>query len=164
VYTIKKQFEFSASHQLRHLRNPAWPEDDPRQHQCSRDHGHNYIVEVELQAEYLDSRGFVVDYGELRALKEYIDTTFDHRRLGEVVPFYTTAENLAAHFFGWCYIRWPQTVAVRVSETVKTWAEFRPERSHQLIEGTTEDATRTVVEITMDHDLARRICELLETR
>lgn len=128
MYTIKKQFEFSASHQLLHLRNPAWPEDDERQHQCSRDHGHNYIVEVELQAELLDSRGFVVDYGELRALKEYIDTTFDHRRLNDVVAFYTTAENLAAHFFGWCYLRWVQTAAVRVSETPKTWAEFRFEK------------------------------------
>ena len=162
MYTIRKQFEFSASHQLTHLLNPAWPDDDKRQHQCSRDHGHNYIVEVELQAEQIDERGFVVDYGELRALKEYIDTTFDHRKLGEVVPFYTTAENLAAHFFGWCYLRWVQTVAVRVSETPKTWAEFRP---GQLIEGTTEQTTTTtVVELTMDQDLARRICELIEKR
>jgi hypothetical protein len=44
MYTIKKQFEFSASHQLAHLRNPAWPEDDTRQHQCSRDHGHKGIL------------------------------------------------------------------------------------------------------------------------
>lgn len=164
MFTIKKQFEFSASHRLEHLINPAWPEDDYRQHQCSRDHGHNYIVEVELQADTLDSRGFVVDYGELRLLKEYIDTQFDHRKLGEVVEFYTTAENLARHFFRFCKDLWPQTVAVRVSETPKTWAEYRPERSHQLIEGITEETTTTVVEIAMDQDLARRICELIERK
>ena len=133
MFTITKQFEFSASHQLEHLINPAWPEDDPRQHPCSRDHGHNYIVEVELQADLLDSRGFVVDYGELRHFKNYIDEVFDHRRINDVLSGYATAENLALYFYGWCVTRWPQTVAVRVSETPKTWAEYRPARGEHYV-------------------------------
>ena len=43
MYTIAKQFTFSASHQLDHL-----PED----HQCARLHGHNYVVEIVLSAPF----------------------------------------------------------------------------------------------------------------
>ncbi len=35
MFTITKEFHFSASHQLSHL-----PED----HQCARLHGHNYVA------------------------------------------------------------------------------------------------------------------------
>ncbi len=115
MYTIRKQFEFSASHQLSHL---------PSGHQCSRLHGHNYIVEVELQATELDNNGFVVDYGELKPFKEYIDSTLDHRHLNDVLGFHTTAENIARHLYSWCLSRWPQTIAVSVSETPKTWARY----------------------------------------
>lgn len=117
MYRISKEFHFSASHQLGHLA----PE-----HQCARLHGHNYIVVVELAAEALDAQGFVRDYHELAPLKEYIDTRFDHRHLNEVMNVPTTAENMARHFFDWCRARWPETAAVRVSETPKTWAEYRP--------------------------------------
>jgi len=37
-----------------------------------------------------------------------------------------TSEVLAQHFYNWCKSRLPETVAVRVSETPKTWAEYRP--------------------------------------
>jgi len=37
-----------------------------------------------------------------------------------------TAECLAKHFYDWCKDRLPETSAVRVSETTKTWAEYRP--------------------------------------
>lgn len=115
MYTIQKRFEFSASHQLNGL---------PEGHQCARLHGHNYIVEVVLQSDALNSVGFVVDYGELKPLKEYIDGTFDHRHLNDVLPFQTSAENIAKHLYQWCKNRWPETSAVRVSETPKTWAEY----------------------------------------
>ena len=116
MYTIRKKFDFSASHQLLGL---------PAEHQCARLHGHNYIVEVVLQAEQLNQVSFVVDYGELSALKKYIDTKFDHRHLNDVCDFQTTAENLAKHFFDFCKAQWPETVAVNVSETPKTWATYR---------------------------------------
>lgn len=116
MYTIQKRFEFSASHQLKGL---------PDNHQCARLHGHNYIVEVVLQADTLNDVGFVVDYGDLKPFKEYIDGTLDHRHLNQVLDFQTSAENIARHLFAWCKSRWPQTVAVRVSETPKTWAEWR---------------------------------------
>lgn len=74
----------------------------------------------------LNADGFVRDYHELAALKSYIDQNFDHRHLNDVLDGPSTAENMARHFFDWCRERWPETAAVRVSETPKTWAEYRP--------------------------------------
>ena len=48
-------------------------------HPCSRLHGHNYEVEVLAAADELDERGFVVDFRELDAVKDWIDATLDHR-------------------------------------------------------------------------------------
>lgn len=118
MYTISKQFHFSASHQLFGL------EPD---HPCSRMHGHNYIVEVELQSETLNQVGFVRDYRELGAFKEMIDDTLDHRHINDVLGAENaTAEKMATWMYEWCKSRWPETSAVRISETPKTWAEYRP--------------------------------------
>lgn len=126
MYTIFKQFTFSASHQLDHL---------PTGHQCSRLHGHNYTVEIELQAETLDSNDFVLDYGELSAFKWLIDSQLDHRHLNDVLPVRSTAENLARWLFEQAEALYvapafrahhPRIVAVRVRETDKTCAEYRP--------------------------------------
>ena len=117
MFRIRKEFHFSASHRLAHL---------PAGHQCARLHGHNYIVVGELAAPDLNRDGFVRDYHELAPLKAYVDGTFDHRHLNDVLDVPSTAENLARHFFDWCRARWPETSAVKVSETPKTWAEYRP--------------------------------------
>ncbi len=117
MFTITKEFHFSASHELKHL-----SEDHP----CYRLHGHNYVVEVVLQSETLNSVGFVRDYRELSPLKTYIDERLDHRHLNDVLgDDGVTAEQIARLLFQWCKARWPETIAVRVSETPKTWAEYR---------------------------------------
>ena len=118
MYRITKEFHFSASHQLSHL---------PTDHQCSRLHGHNYVVVVELEAGELDDNGFVRDFADLSVLKRHIDETLDHRHLNEVFGHdRVTSEFLARHIFDWCRARLPQTSSVKVSETPKTWAEYRP--------------------------------------
>ncbi len=118
MFTITKEYHFSASHQLHGL---------AADHPCARLHGHNYIVAVELQAEELNAQGFVRDYRELDALKKYIDEDIDHRHLNDVLgEGCVTAEQIARHFYDWCKSRWPEVSAVRVSETPKTWAEYRP--------------------------------------
>ncbi len=118
MYTIRKTFSFSASHVLFGL-----PDDHP----CSRLHGHNYVVEIELAADTLNQVGFVRDYRELDDLKRYIDDTLDHRHLNDVLGDEgTTAECIAKYLYDWCVVRWAETKAVRISETPKTWAEYRP--------------------------------------
>ncbi|MFG2892323.1 6-pyruvoyl tetrahydropterin synthase family protein [Streptomyces sp. NPDC048248] len=119
AFRITKKFEFSASHRLAGLA----PE-----HQCARMHGHNYVIELELGADDADLLpvGFVRDYGELSAFKVWLDENLDHRHLNDVMDGNPTAENMAA----WVYKTWsmefPELTCVRISETPKTWAEYRP--------------------------------------
>ncbi|MBZ8118770.1 6-carboxytetrahydropterin synthase QueD [Roseovarius sp. LXJ103] len=118
MYRITKEFHFSASHQLFGL---------PEEHQCARLHGHNYIVVIELASPELNDHGFIRDYLDLAPLKRYIDDTFDHRHLNDVLgDDGVTAERMAKHFYDWCAAQWPETAAVKISETPKTWAEYRP--------------------------------------
>jgi 6-pyruvoyltetrahydropterin/6-carboxytetrahydropterin synthase len=124
VYTIRKKFKFDAAHQLHGL---------PVGHKCAALHGHTYAVEVVVESETLDARGFVRDYGELRDLGEHINVYLDHQLLNEVGEKFEivellqpTAENIARYLYEWSVERWPDVVAVRVSETPETMAEYRP--------------------------------------
>jgi 6-pyruvoyltetrahydropterin/6-carboxytetrahydropterin synthase len=117
MFAISKRFDFSASHVLDHL-EPGHP--------CARMHGHNYKVEVVIESPTLDDRGFCqVDYRELDAFKAYIDDHLDHRHLNDVLPVPTTAENIARFLYGKAKELGPHVAAVRVSETDRTWAEYR---------------------------------------
>ncbi|MBB4684420.1 6-pyruvoyl trahydropterin synthase family protein [Amycolatopsis jiangsuensis] len=117
-FKITKKFEFSASHQLADL---------PAEHQCARMHGHNYVVELELGAEDADLLpvGFIRDYGELSTFKDWIDKNLDHRHLNDVMDVNPTAENMAAWVYRTWLLEYPELTCVRVSETPKTWAEYR---------------------------------------
>jgi 6-pyruvoyltetrahydropterin/6-carboxytetrahydropterin synthase len=107
MYTIAKTFAFSASHIIAGL---------PPEHPCGRLHGHNYEVEVILQAVALDGVGFVRDYRELSTLKDFLDATVDHNHLNDVLGLEkTTAEALCKWLYDWCKSRWPEVVAVRVN-------------------------------------------------
>ena len=123
MYIISKEFHFSASHALCDLEEG---------HPCMRNHGHNYIVVVELEREELDKTGMILDYGKLKPIEEWIDNTFDHRHLNDVVDFNPTAENLAKYIFDKCqaifyeqYQLLNTLAAVSVKETPKTIATYR---------------------------------------
>lgn len=117
MYKITKEFHFSASHQLKGL---------PEEHPCSRLHGHNYIIKVELSSETLDEVGFTVDYRELDSVKKFIDRELDHQHLNEVLPFNPTAENMAQYLYEIFWRMQPTVTAVEVSETPKTNARYEP--------------------------------------
>ena len=117
MYTIQKEFSFSASHKLENL---------PASHPCSNTHGHNYLVIVELQSANLDKTGMVVDYRKLTFIKEHIDAHLDHKHLNDVLDFNPTAENLAKYIFDLFIKTYPQLIAVSVKETPKTIARYTP--------------------------------------
>jgi 6-pyruvoyltetrahydropterin/6-carboxytetrahydropterin synthase len=117
TYRIGKEFHFSASHRLHGL---------PEGHPCGRLHGHNYVVDFELTTEQLDPVGFVVDYGNLKPISDMLDGALDHRHLNDVMDGNPTAENLARWLYDACRPDFPALTAVQVSETPKTWAEYRP--------------------------------------
>ena len=118
MYRVSKRFGFSASHVLHGLG------DD---HPCSRLHGHNYEIEVIVDADDLDARGFVVDFRELDPVKRWIDETLDHRHLNDVLEGQPSAEAIARFVFEWCDRGLPFAVAaVRAWETPRAYAEYRP--------------------------------------
>jgi 6-pyruvoyltetrahydropterin/6-carboxytetrahydropterin synthase len=117
MYTIRKEFACSCGHQLVGL---------PEEHPCSRPHGHNYVITVELKAKTLNGVGFVKDYRELDHIKKFIDEQMDHRNLNDVFPFNPTAELLAKHLFDIFIEKTNWLVAVEVSETPKTHARYEP--------------------------------------
>jgi 6-pyruvoyltetrahydropterin/6-carboxytetrahydropterin synthase len=89
MYTVCKEFSFSAAHQIRGHTGG-----------CERVHGHNYRVRVHVSATALDPLGMVVDFADLKAMMGEILAPFDHRLLNDVPPFdarNTTAELLAEH-------------------------------------------------------------------
>ena len=90
-YKMKIVTDFAAAHLLREYPGP-----------CSRLHGHNWKVEVEVTATRLDKIGMGMDFRDIKtATKEVIDQ-MDHRHLNELPPFdeiNPTAENIAAHIY-----------------------------------------------------------------
>lgn len=116
MYTIRKQFEFSASHCLDQL---------PDEHPCSRTHGHNYVVVIELRMDVLNKYGFVLDYRSLSNVKSFIDQELDHRHLNDVMTGHPTAENIAKFIYDtFADELHPFLRAVEVSETPKTNARY----------------------------------------
>ena len=82
------------------------------------------MVEVILGAEKPDERGMVIDFHELAPFREVVDS-LDHKFLNEEVDFHTTTENLARWLFDYAESMFGEmALAVRVSESGKTWAEY----------------------------------------
>jgi 6-pyruvoyltetrahydropterin/6-carboxytetrahydropterin synthase len=115
-WSISKDFYFSASHVLSHL---------PPEHPCARLHGHNFVVRIEVGNERLDERGFVLDYHELAPVGRWLDETFDHKHLNDVVPdVLPTAEVMASLVWQFCESIGIPVVRVGWSETPKTWCWY----------------------------------------
>jgi 6-pyruvoyl tetrahydropterin synthase/QueD family protein len=74
-YMITKAFRFEAAHHLNAM---------PEGHQCARTHGHSYTASITLQADALDGRGMVTDFGELAPVGDYIRRVLDHSYLNTI--------------------------------------------------------------------------------
>ncbi len=90
-YSLKVILDFAAAHHLR-----DYPGD------CSRLHGHNWKLEVEVTATALDQVGMGVDFKVIRNAARTLADTLDHQYLNELPEFSEknpTAENIAAYFY-----------------------------------------------------------------
>jgi 6-pyruvoyltetrahydropterin/6-carboxytetrahydropterin synthase len=83
--TVFKCFSFSAAH---HLDIPGHP--------CSKTHGHNYTLRIEITGER-KADGFVIDFHDIRSVVAPLVDMLDHSLLNDVVPD-TTAEGLCEWF------------------------------------------------------------------
>ncbi|MBN2184874.1 MAG: 6-carboxytetrahydropterin synthase [Candidatus Krumholzibacteriota bacterium] len=92
VYTISTEVHFCSSHAL-----SGYDGD------CSRMHGHNWVLRAYYEFGRTDDRGLTVDYLELKSgMEKVILPRFDHRDLNKVEPFdrvNPTSENIAAEIF-----------------------------------------------------------------
>jgi len=90
-YTLRVPTEFAAAHRLH-----GYPGD------CSRLHGHNWKVEIEVTGEKLDDVGMVVDFKVIKRVAKEVADQLDHGYLNEIPPFdeiNPTAEHLARYFY-----------------------------------------------------------------
>jgi len=81
MYCIRKRMEISAAHQLK------LTYESP----CSRLHGHNWVVVVEVSSEELDENGMVIDFTHIKEVVKQLD----HQNINKVVGFNPTAELIA---------------------------------------------------------------------
>ncbi len=91
TYTLTVLHDFASAHTLR---------DYPGA--CSRMHGHNWKVELEVQAQQLNAMGIAIDFKELRKVLKKVTERLDHYYLNDIPPFDSinpTAENIAQYLF-----------------------------------------------------------------
>lgn len=90
-YRLTVSTDFAAAHRLR-----GYPGE------CSRLHGHNWKVEVEVEADALNEYGMGIDFKTVKQAARSLAGELDHRNLNDLKPFdriNPTAENIAAYLY-----------------------------------------------------------------
>jgi 6-pyruvoyltetrahydropterin/6-carboxytetrahydropterin synthase len=133
-FQVTKAIEFCYGHRLLN-----------HEGKCRFLHGHNGLVEVDVESQRLDALGMVVDFGAISdVVKAWIDENLDHRMLlhrddpvlpllqqqGEpifVMDVNPTAESIAALIWQAANRAGLQVSAVRLWETASSRASYRGE-------------------------------------
>lgn len=103
IYRLQSKMSFEAAHKL-----------EDYEGDCANLHGHQWNVEVEIDANVLDEQGMVVDFKEVKKVVKQ----FDHGYINEMVDFNPTAENLAEYFVNELYkLKTFNRVKVSIYET-----------------------------------------------
>jgi 6-pyruvoyltetrahydropterin/6-carboxytetrahydropterin synthase len=68
IYTVSKEFTFEAAHRL--LENYTG--------KCTNNHGHSWLIKLFVESSQLDNKGMVIDFQEMKKLKNWIDNELDH--------------------------------------------------------------------------------------
>ena len=114
---LSKTFDFEAAHWL-----PTFPQG----HKCRRLHGHSFHVDVVVEGEVDPARGFLVDYGDIKAAIEPVRMQLDHYLLNEIPGLDNpTAEMLTKWIYDRLKPALPLLSCVIVRETCTSSAEYR---------------------------------------
>lgn len=115
--SLTKSMDFEAAHFL-----PTFPEG----HKCRRMHGHSFKVEVIIEGELDEQKGYLQDFGEVKAALKPIHDALDHRLLNDIDGLANpTAELLAKWIYDRLKPTLPLLAAVRVRETCTSEAAYR---------------------------------------
>ena len=91
MYQLLVKYNFAAAHQLRHY-----------QGKCENLHGHNFQVQLMVEAEQLNNIGMAIDFKILKNILHEILKDLDHHFLNEHPAFIEknpSSENLARYIF-----------------------------------------------------------------
>jgi 6-pyruvoyltetrahydropterin/6-carboxytetrahydropterin synthase len=131
MYSVTKKIEFCYGHRLLDYDG-----------MCKHPHGHNAVAEIEIQADSLDARNMVADFGDIkRVVKGWVDRELDHRMilrrddplvqclqsLGEPVYLLEsnpTVERIARLVYDVSREQGLSVVRVTVWETPTSWATY----------------------------------------
>jgi 6-pyruvoyltetrahydropterin/6-carboxytetrahydropterin synthase len=131
MYSVTKKIEFCYGHRLLDYDG-----------MCKHPHGHNAVAEIEIQADSLDARNMVADFGDIkRVVKGWVDRELDHRMilrrddplvrclqsLGEPVYLLEsnpTVERIARLVYDISREQGLPVVRVTVWETPTSWATY----------------------------------------
>lgn len=114
MFRIGMSFEFESAHYLTNV---------PSSHKCSRMHGHNYVVEIEMASPELVN-DFVIDYFDFAPIKDFVNKNWDHRILNDVVAFNTSVELLTQYLYQKFKPMFPLLSAVTIRETPSTYCTY----------------------------------------
>ena len=134
MFRVSREIDFCYGHRLLNYDG-----------KCKYLHGHNGRVVITLEAEKVDQRGMVIDFGDIKnVVSQWIDEVLDHRmilcrddpaipyleKLGE--PMYLidenpTAENIAKLIFHFTREHGFPIVEARLWETPRCYATYRGE-------------------------------------
>ena len=136
IYKLTKSFEFAYGHRLLNYDG-----------KCRYLHGHNGVVEIDVESSKLDNRGMVIDFNAIRDLiRRWVEDNMDHKMIlctkDPMVdllrkfdqPLYLmednpTAENIARHIYYQAKNQKLSVTEVRVWETSTSCAAFRETNS-----------------------------------
>lgn len=114
--SITKQFRFEAAHTL--------PNHDGK---CKNLHGHSYLLEVTISGAVNKEgpkEGMVMDFSDLsKVVDAEIISKWDHQYLNDILPFVTTAENLALECFKRISSQGISVSKIKLWETSKSFVE-----------------------------------------
>jgi 6-pyruvoyltetrahydropterin/6-carboxytetrahydropterin synthase len=119
VFRIGVVRTFSAAHLLRGYKG-----------KCESLHGHNWKVEIEVEAEKLDSLGMVMDFGVLKKHLDGVLAELDHTLINDH-PYFEEHNPSSEHLARYLHerlsaqIEQPAKVAsVKVWESESSWAVY----------------------------------------
>ena len=131
MYSVTKRIEFCYGHRLMDYNGV-----------CQHPHGHNAVVEIHIEADRLDGRNMVADFGDIkRIVKGWIDQALDHKmilrkddplvvalqKMGEPVYLLDsnpTAERIAQLIYDKSREQGLPVSRVTVWETPTSWATY----------------------------------------
>ena len=82
------------------------------------------MLRVEFASETLDATGFIIDYFDIKPIKDYIDAEWDHRMLNDVLDFNPTVENMVKFLYDKFKPLFHQLSSITLKETPTTFATY----------------------------------------